>query len=380
MWWARKPTGGLFLMRPAPHPRPGTRDHATTDGCPNSACDVNTEVAVHMVSGCLRQRQTPVVHSKPNSWCFAPPDGHSGDVRTLTALLISILLAAAGSPTASGAAFDLAAPLPGRIVRGYDDVGRFSAGHRGVDLAGRHAEPVAAAAQGIVHFAGLVAGRPSVSIDHGNGWRTTYLPVVASVARGDAVERGQRIGNLVAGHCAAEVCLHWGLTDGAAYADPTAFLESPVVRLLPQGSQPQRPPSIRAARVAEFGLPLSGPVTSRFGLRVHPVTGVYKLHDGVDLGASCGTPVHLPVAGIVTSAGYHGGYGYRVVVDHGGGLVSAYAHLPRVTHRPGTRLGTGDVLGLVGNSGLSTGCHLHWMAWRDDKLVDPLTLVRQGRG
>lgn len=268
-------------------------------------------------------------------------------------------------------------PLPGRVLRGFDDVGRFDAGHRGVDLAGRDGEPVVAAAPGVVHFAGSVAGRPTVSIDHGNGWRTTYQPVVSAVAKGETVEAGQHVGTLAPGHCPTQACLHWGLTDGTEYADPTAFFSTPVVRLLPRGAQPAPPPPIGAAQVVGSvgSYPVRGPITSRFGMRRHPVTGVYKLHDGVDFGAACGTPIVLPTAGTVTSAGYHGGYGYRVVVDHGGGFRTAYAHLPSTTMRPGQRLSAGQQVGVVGNTGLSTGCHLHWMAWRGGALVDPLTLV-----
>lgn len=298
-------------------------------------------------------------------------------MRTVATLLLSLFLIATATPIAFAEGLVLDAPLPGRILHGFDDVGRYAAGHRGVDVAGRDGEPVLAAAAGTVHFAGSVAGRQTVSIEHGNGWRTTYLPVRATVAEGDVVEQGQRIGTLLDGHCEAVACLHWGLTDGERYADPTAYLGIPTVRLLPRGSTPVAPPAIAAAQVTASigGLPLNGPVTSRFGMRRHPVTGEYKLHDGVDFGAACGTPIRLPAAGVVTSAGYHGGYGYRVIIDHGGGLVTAYAHLPHVTLSSGDRLEAGQVVGMVGNTGLSTGCHLHWMAWRDGRLVDPLTLV-----
>lgn len=281
------------------------------------------------------------------------------------------------TPAAAGG-FELTAPVSGRMLRSFDDVGRFSAGHRGVDLAGQVGEPVRAAAAGTVHFAGSVAGTPSVSVDHGNGWRTTYLPVRASVSEGNHVRPGQLIGTLLPGHCGADACLHWGLTDGTHYADPGLFLDTPHITLLPMGSQLSRRPAISAARIMgpAGALPVSGPVTSPFGMRTHPVTGIYKLHDGADFGVPCGTPVIVPSDGMVTSAGYHGGYGYRIVVDHGGGLVTAYAHLPRVSHFPGERVRAGQQIAVVGTTGLSTGCHLHWMAWRGGSLVDPLTLVR----
>ena len=132
------------------------------------------------------------------------------------------------------------APLPGelQITRPFDPPsGAYAAGHRGVDLAGAPGSPVLAAGDGVVVFAGMVAGRPVVSIDHLNGLRTTYEPVVPSVAGGQPVARGSPIGTLSGGHagCPAEACLHWGLRRGGAYLDPLLLLRPPRVRLLPTG-------------------------------------------------------------------------------------------------------------------------------------------------
>ena len=111
----------------------------------------------------------------------------------------------------------------------------YGPGHRGVDLGGAGGSPVLAAGDGVVVFAGMVAGRPVVSIDHANGLRTTYEPVNPSVGAGQTVARGSPIGTLAAGHqgCAAEACLHWGLRRGEIYLDPLALLRPPSIRLLP---------------------------------------------------------------------------------------------------------------------------------------------------
>jgi len=94
---------------------------------------------------------------------------------------------------------------------------------------------VLAAGDGVVVFAGMVAGRPVVSIDHAGGLRTTYEPVDPTVAAGQQVARGSPVGTLLAGHhgCAVTACLHWGLRRGETYLDPLALLEVPRVRLLP---------------------------------------------------------------------------------------------------------------------------------------------------
>jgi murein DD-endopeptidase MepM/ murein hydrolase activator NlpD len=95
--------------------------------------------------------------------------------------------------------------------------------------------PVLASGSGTVVFAGLVAGRPVVSVDHRGGLRTTYEPVSPSVSAGDLVVRGQLIGTLVPGHagCPAAACLHWGARRGMDYLDPLGLLALADVRLLP---------------------------------------------------------------------------------------------------------------------------------------------------
>ncbi|MCZ2816720.1 M23 family metallopeptidase [Modestobacter sp. VKM Ac-2984] len=111
----------------------------------------------------------------------------------------------------------------------------YAAGHRGVDLASTVGEQVLAAGDGVVAFAGTVAGRPVVSVDHTDGLRTTYEPVSPGVAAGQPVARGSPLGVLVAGHagCPVDACLHWGLRRGDTYLDPLLLLRPPRVRLLP---------------------------------------------------------------------------------------------------------------------------------------------------
>jgi len=125
-------------------------------------------------------------------------------------------------------------PVDGPVERGFDPPPqRWLAGHRGVDLRASPGTAVRAAAAGRVGFAGLVAGRPVVTVVHG-GLRTTYEPVRAVVAAGRAVRAGEVIGVLEPGHgCGSSDCLHWGLKRGAVYLDPFLLLERARVRLLP---------------------------------------------------------------------------------------------------------------------------------------------------
>ncbi|WP_454085040.1 M23 family metallopeptidase [Georgenia sp. Marseille-Q6866] len=128
---------------------------------------------------------------------------------------------------------------PGEVVRPFAaPPERWAAGHRGVDLALPAGADVGAAGDGVVAFAGRVAGRGVVSVDHADGLRTTYEPVTATTRRGAQVTAGQVIGVLesLGHHCPDEPCLHWGARRGRdGYVDPLTLLtEDVVIRLLPQ--------------------------------------------------------------------------------------------------------------------------------------------------
>ncbi|MEQ4302340.1 M23 family metallopeptidase [Plantactinospora sp. B6F1] len=131
-------------------------------------------------------------------------------------------------------------PLDGvpRIVRRFDPPPQpWAAGHRGVDLAALPGATVRAAGPGVVFFAGMVAGRPLVSVAHANGLRTTYEPVRPVLSAGDPVRAGDSLGVLLPGHpgcrVAGSACLHWGLRRGDDYLDPLLLLGLGRVRLLP---------------------------------------------------------------------------------------------------------------------------------------------------
>ena len=112
----------------------------------------------------------------------------------------------------------------------------YGPGHRGVDLASRPAAPVTAAGDGVVVYAGPLAGRGLVSISHASGLRTTYEPLTPAVTAGVRVTRGTVIGHLVPGHVGcvdAPACLHWGVHRGGEYLDPLGLLSRGRVRLLP---------------------------------------------------------------------------------------------------------------------------------------------------
>jgi murein DD-endopeptidase MepM/ murein hydrolase activator NlpD len=126
-----------------------------------------------------------------------------------------------------------------------------------------------------------------------------------------------------------------------------------------------------------FSYPVPGHITSPFGMRFHPVLRYWKLHDGTDFGAACGTPIRAPRSGRVAERYYNAGYGNRLMIDHGhlGGryVTTGYNHASRYIVRVGQRVHKGQVIGYVGSTGFSTGCHLHLMVWLNGRLRNPMT-------
>lgn len=115
-------------------------------------------------------------------------------------------------------------------------------------------------------------------------------------------------------------------------------------------------------------------VTSAFGWRDHPISGEESFHTGVDIGAEYGTPIGAIWDGTVAYAGWYGGYGNVVVLDHGDTVVTLYGHFAEVTVEPGQSVAAGDLIGYVGSTGYSTGPHLHLELWKEGQYVDPLTI------
>ncbi len=122
--------------------------------------------------------------------------------------------------------------------------------------------------------------------------------------------------------------------------------------------------------------PVSAGITSPYGMRRHPITKVYKLHDGTDFGASCGTPIRAAAAGTIIEQYYNGAYGNRVIlangIKRGQSVVTTYNHLSRFARGSGSHVGRGDVIGYVGSTGYSTGCHLHFMVIANGRTTNPM--------
>ena len=122
--------------------------------------------------------------------------------------------------------------------------------------------------------------------------------------------------------------------------------------------------------------PADGVFTSGFGVRVSPFgDGAEKMHEGLDIAAVIGTPIHAPAAGTIIFAGKKSGYGQIVMMDHGYGLETWYGHTSRVLVKPGQKVKRGQVIALIGNAGRSTGAHVHYEVHVNGIPVDPINYI-----
>lgn len=131
----------------------------------------------------------------------------------------------------------------------------------------------------------------------------------------------------------------------------------------------------------EFLWPVAGHygITSPFGYRYHPLTGVYKMHTGVDVagGGINGKPIRAANNGTILKAGYNVGYGNYVVIDHGGGVTTLYGHASSLCVSAGQKVSRGDTIAFVGSTGYSTGPHLHYEIIKNGERVNPLSYYTQ---
>lgn len=120
-----------------------------------------------------------------------------------------------------------------------------------------------------------------------------------------------------------------------------------------------------------LGWPVSGTITSPFGYRRNPFGGGMEFHQGLDIAAPTGTTVTAAASGTVISAGWYGGYGNYILIDHGGGMATGYGHLSQIFVSSGQQVQKGQAIGAVGSTGASTGPHLHFEVRLSGKPVDP---------
>jgi murein DD-endopeptidase MepM/ murein hydrolase activator NlpD len=121
--------------------------------------------------------------------------------------------------------------------------------------------------------------------------------------------------------------------------------------------------------------PVRGYLSATFGNRIDPFTNQRDFHSGIDISTPLGTKIQAPADGVVVALGVKGGYGLTLIIEHDFGIVTRYGHMQAFNVRPGQRVRRGDVLGFVGNTGRSTGPHLHYEVWVRDQAQNPIHYI-----
>ncbi len=124
-------------------------------------------------------------------------------------------------------------------------------------------------------------------------------------------------------------------------------------------------------------MPVDGWITSDFGVRAHPISHSYRMHEGLDIASPKGTIIKAPASGRVVFSGRSGGYGNTLVIDHGYGVCTVYGHLSLLQVKKGEFVKRGDLIGAVGSTGYSTGSHLHYEVQVDGIPTDPMAFIVQ---
>lgn len=124
-----------------------------------------------------------------------------------------------------------------------------------------------------------------------------------------------------------------------------------------------------------FIWPVLGRISSGYGYRIHPIRGERHFHGGIDIAVPLGTPIRAAAAGTVVQSGYINGFGKTIVIDHGNGIQTLYAHNSRLLVRAGAQVNLGQVIALAGSTGTSTGSHLDFRIYKDSNTVNPLNYL-----
>ncbi|MBP1918130.1 murein hydrolase activator EnvC family protein [Youngiibacter multivorans] len=161
--------------------------------------------------------------------------------------------------------------------------------------------------------------------------------------------------------------------------EENAALEKEIQKLIRESSSSSNAPASNnnaaQAPSAEYIKPVSGRISSPYGWRIHPILGYSKFHTGVDFAAASGTAVKAVKGGVVILAKYNSSYGNYIIIDHGNGVSSLYAHLKGFNTSLGSRVSQGQTIGFVGSTGMSTGPHLHFEIRVNGEHVNPANYI-----
>jgi murein DD-endopeptidase MepM/ murein hydrolase activator NlpD len=206
------------------------------------------------------------------------------------------------------------------------------------------------------------------------GEKATLDPrTAAAINRLPSMVRNRAMGGSPSGPEAAKTLLAMVTSPEGTFGVLRTLLDSLESRLRVVRTDVQRVEALASATPSIW--PAVGWLTDGFGGRRDPFTGEAARHEGLDIAADKGTPVHAAAEGVVQSAGWSGDFGNLVVVEHRFGLTTRYAHLSRIEVKAGDEVARGQVIGQIGSTGRASGPHLHYEVWANGQPIDPLALL-----
>lgn len=260
--------------------------------------------------------------------------------------------------------------------------------HNGNDIFGPPGTHLVAVADGTImpgtfgNDGGLGGTRMWLKTDIGPAFYYAHLSgIAAGIQPGVRVKQGQLLGYMGnTGRLAKDTPIHLHFEMHPCGGRNCPINPAPTFRPAcnPNNQQPTAPAgavvmvAAPATKPGAMIIPVKGKFTSPFGYRIHPISRTRRLHTGQDIGAPNGTPIAAAKDGIVTFTGWKGGYGNTVIIDHGNGITTLYAHQSRIASTPGTKVRQGQLIGYVGTTGASTGNHLHWEVRVNGAPVNPI--------
>ncbi len=262
----------------------------------------------------------------------------------------------------------------GNVIRSSDQIVQF---HRGIDIAAERGSDIFAAAEGIVLFAAKNGGYgKKITIQHDNGLKTIYAHLdTILIEKGQIVNASEKIGKVGSTGLSKFPHLHFELFKDDELQNPENYITFDSFPRKTTGELHHQTKGQDSESIALYSPITEGYISSAYGNRKHPVEKDVRFHKGIDIAAQKGTEIYATADGIVRFAQEKGNYGLLVDLAHRGAYTSRYAQMDTILVKEDQLVKAGDLIGLVGSSGVSTAPHLHFELRKSDKPLNPENFI-----
>lgn len=250
-----------------------------------------------------------------------------------------------------------------------------------LDIDAKTGDKVFASRDGVVDLASWHGGYGmSVRIDHGDGYKTLYGHLDSTLAKkGESVKKGDVIGIVGSTGFTMDDQLSFSIIKDDKFIDPKSLLPKiaglEVANLKPASNKTDINP--KKGFICPFNKSMYKNVDliARFGSRINPISNLAEFHQGIDIRLPVNAEILAVGSGTVTKSEWYGGYGNFIEIDHGNGMKSRYGHMNELLVKDGEKVEMGQIIGLCGSTGYSTGPHLHFEIMKDNEFCEPESFV-----